>query len=183
MNLDKLSYWPSPKRLTLLTLISLTILFISYFIMNYFHSLTNDPVTNIFESQLSFNAEFMRWQYATMGERIKYYRWVAIIDYGFMVGYGLLIFCLALSIARKFPIHSKSREIGFVMSLFGFIAACLDALENVFILAMLSDPTGFPEFLAISHSSFALVKWTLGFIAVFYILIAFLYYLIPFRKR
>ena len=182
MIIEKLSYWPSPKRLTILAIISLVIFFISYFTMNYFHSLANDPVTNIFETQLSFSAEFMRWQYASMGEGIEYYRWVAITDYGFMVGYGLLIFCLALKISRKFAIHSKPRDIGSVMALFGLVAAGLDAIENAFILAMLSDPTGFPDFLAIAHSSFALVKWTLGFIAVLYILGASSYYFLIIRK-
>lgn len=178
MNLNKLSDWPSPKKVNLLTLLSLILFFLSYCIMTYFHSLANDPVQNIFESQLSFSAEFMKWQYSSMGEGIKYYRWVAITDYGFMLGYGLLIFCLALTIARKFDFDSKWRHSGYVMAIFGIIAAGLDAIENGFILAMLIDPSGFPDFLAIAHSSFALVKWTLGFIAVGYILLALFYYIL-----
>ncbi|MHA1885906.1 MAG: hypothetical protein ACW96S_12685, partial [Promethearchaeota archaeon] len=50
-------------------------------------------------------------------------------------------------------------------------AACCDAIENGFILAMLTDPVGFPDYWAIFHSVFALIKWILLFTIIIWDLI------------
>lgn len=53
----------------------------------------------------------------------------------------------------------------------GVIVAFCDGIENIFILAMLTDPLSFPDFWAITHSIFALIKWILLFLVIFWIII------------
>ncbi|GAH51502.1 unnamed protein product, partial [marine sediment metagenome] len=57
---------------------------------------------NYIESQLSFSGEIIKSHFNTMNTvDINNYRIAEILDYGFMVSYGILIFSLALIIARK----------------------------------------------------------------------------------
>ncbi len=70
------------------------------------------------------------------------------------------------------------KNFGLLITIFGPIAACCDAVENVFIFLMLSDPQGFPNIWAISHSCFALVKFILLGILITWIIIALIALLI-----
>jgi len=115
----------------------------------------------------------MKEYYATMSsEEIDLYRIVALLDYGFMVSYGLITSCGALLLSRKFEAESKGGISGRSVAVGGVIAACCDATENVFILLMLTDPLGFPDIWAMIHSVFALVKFILLFTAIFWIILA-----------
>ncbi|HEY0088752.1 MAG TPA: hypothetical protein VGB37_07910, partial [Candidatus Lokiarchaeia archaeon] len=86
-----------------------------------------------------------------------------------------------LIISRKFNENSKMRNSCLLVAIFGPIAACCDAMENVFILLMLSDPQGFPNVWAITHSWFALVKFILIGILFTWIIIALIALLV--RKK
>ncbi len=171
MFLDKLSDWPSPKTTRLLLIFSFLLYIIISPILTYFFTISNYPVSFV-ESQLSFSGATIKSHFSTMSaEDINIYRIAQLIDYVFMVSYGTLIFSLALTIARKFEENSGWRKTGYLASVFGIVAACCDAIENAFILLMLTDPLGFPDIWAIAHSCFALVKFILmglswGFIAV-----------------
>ena len=166
MILDKLSDWPSPKITRLLLLISIIILVIVYPFMGYYFFVSNYSI-NIFESQLSFNAALLRTAYTAMNaDQLFFYRAAETLDYGFMVSYSMLIISLALIIARKFDESSIWRKSGYCIVLLGIVAACLDAIENGFILSMTANPLSFPDIWAIAHSSFALIKWILLFIAI-----------------
>jgi hypothetical protein len=81
-----------------------------------------------------------------------------------MTGFGLIIFALTLIIARKFDEESFWRRSGYIVAPLGILAACFDGIENVFIFLMLSDPSGFPDIWAITHSCFALVKLIIYFL-------------------
>ncbi|MCK4239639.1 MAG: hypothetical protein KAX33_10980 [Candidatus Lokiarchaeota archaeon] len=166
MFLEKLSDWPSTKKNRVLLIFSIILLFIVYPIMTYFSIISNYPV-NYLESQLSFSGEIIKSHFNTMNTvDINNYRIAEILDYGFMVSYGILIFSLALIIARKFDESTRWRKSGFLIAILGIIAASLDAIENGFILAMLTDPLGFPDIWAVSHSLVSLMKWILLFFTI-----------------
>ncbi len=163
MKLEKLFERPASRNLKILIIIGLILCFVVIPVMQYFTVLSGFP-TQIFSSQLSFNGDLMKSYYAVTD--IGLYRVTALLDYIFMVGYGAILFSLSILIARSFGRSLKIGRISIIIAIFGVIAACCDGIENIFILAMLGDPTGFPNFFAISHSVFALIKWILLFIGI-----------------
>ncbi|MEJ2295266.1 MAG: hypothetical protein P8Y23_10920, partial [Candidatus Lokiarchaeota archaeon] len=60
----------------------------------------------------------------------------------------------------------------------GILAALCDTGENAFILAMLSNPLGFPDKWAMIQSIFALIKWILLLVCILWIIIAFVVFYI-----
>lgn len=163
MILKKLSQWPSSKTLKILLILGLIFCFSVIPVMQYFSNLSGYPA-DLFTSQLSFSGDLMRGYYALTN--IEIYRISPSLDYIFMLGYGLILFSLSLMVARRFKITSLIRRIGYIIAIAGIIAALCDGFENIFILSMLTDPVGFPNYWAISHSIFALIKWTLLFAVI-----------------
>lgn len=170
--LEKLSDWPSPKLTKYILIFSLILLIVVYPILMYFFTLSNYPVSFL-ESQLSFSGPVIKSHYSMLSfSDINLYVIANILDYGFMISYGLLIFTLAIYLARKSGDTSTWRKIGFIMAIFGITAACCDGIENIFILLMANDPISFPDTWAITHSGFALIKYILMLIAIGWIILA-----------
>lgn len=165
MKIEKLFDRPASRNIKISILIGLILCFAVIPVMQYFTTLSGFPA-QIFSSQLSFNGDLMKSYYALTD--IKLYRITALLDYIFMIGYGTILFSLSISIARRFGKSSKIGKIMVFIAIFGVIAACCDGIENIFILSMLRDPTGFPNFFAISHSIFAFIKWILLFIGIIF---------------
>lgn len=168
MKIEKLFEKPKSRNLKILIIISLILCFTSIPVMQYFTTLSGFPA-QIFSSQLSFNDEIMKSYYLVTN--IELYRVNVSLDYIFMVGYGTILFSLSTLIARKFERSSRIGQISIILAIFGVIGAFCDGIENIFILAMLSDPINFPTIWAISHSIFALIKWILLFTVISWILI------------
>ncbi|MFX0024074.1 MAG: hypothetical protein ACFE9S_17230 [Candidatus Hermodarchaeota archaeon] len=160
MSLEKLSDWPSTKALKNFLIICIIILLIIYPIMTYLFTISY-PVSFI-ESQLSFSGQLIK-QFNTSAN-IELYRIANILDYFFMLSYGGIFFCIGLIIARKFNHRTIWRRISFILIPLTIIAPLCDAIENIFILLMLTDPLGFPDIWAITHSCFALIKYIVMFI-------------------
>ncbi|TXT65035.1 MAG: conserved membrane protein of unknown function [Promethearchaeota archaeon] len=175
MYFPKLSEWPSAKILKRIIIGAVILLIIVYPFMSWYFMVSAFPV-GFFESQLSFNGEILKIYYSTTN--IDLYRIGQLLDYGFMVSYGLLFFSVSLIIARKFENESKGRQVGSIIALIGVFAAICDGIENLFILIMLVDPLGFPNIIAIIHSVFALIKYVCFIPALGYIIIAGLVQLI-----
>jgi len=178
MCFGKLSDKPSPKNIKLMLIFSIILTIAVYIPMGYFFLLSKYPV-GFMESQLSFSGAVLKEHYR--GTNITYYRIGQILDYIYMVAYGMFAFSLALTLSRKFDEDSFWSNSGHLIAILGIVAACCDATENAFILMMLSDPTGFPDIWAIIHSCFALVKFILLFICIAWAVIAALALL--FRKK
>ena len=166
MFFKKFLQWPTSKILKISLIIGFALCFAVIPVMQYFTQLSGFPA-EIFSSQLSFSGELMKSFYALTN--IELYRIAPSLDYFFMVGYGLILFSSSVLIARRYRESSLLQRGGFVIAFSGVIAACCDAIENIFILLMLTDPLGFPDYWAISHSVFALVKWILLFIIIIWI--------------
>ncbi|MFW9827722.1 MAG: hypothetical protein ACFFEY_09025 [Candidatus Thorarchaeota archaeon] len=175
MKLVKFSEKPESRTLKFLILIGVILCVAVIPVMQYFTALSGFPA-QIFSSQLSFNGDLMKSYYAITD--IGLYRITVLLDYIFMVGYGAILFSLSILVARRFRKTSILRQISFIIAICGAIAACCDGIENVFILAMLSDPTGFPNYWALLHSVFALIKWILLFTGIAWVLIIGIFSLI-----
>jgi hypothetical protein len=174
---------PSARITKLLLLASIILMIVVYPVMGYYFMASGDTV-NIMISQLSFSDAFLKWQYALMtAAGLETYRTAQSFDYLYMVSYGLLSFALALIIGRRFDEQSAWRKMGFLFAVIGPLAACFDAVENIFILLSLTDPSNFPAWWAIVHSTCALVKWLLLGLSVGWAIIAVLYHVIIARKK
>ncbi|MFX0040926.1 MAG: hypothetical protein ACFFCY_13690 [Promethearchaeota archaeon] len=176
----KLYEKPKAKNLKIQLIIGTILCFTVIPIMQYFTELSGFPA-QIFSSQLSFNGDIMKSFYAVTN--IELYRVAPLLDYIFMVGYGLILFSLSVLIARKYGLPSKLGQICLITAVSGVIAASCDGVENIFILAMLTDPVGFPNYWAVSHSIFALIKWILLFITITLVIIFGILSLVRSKKK
>ncbi len=165
MVLAKFNTWPSPKRTRLVLIVAFILMIFMYAVLGFFFFLSGDQ-TNMLASQLSFNGTALKAQYAAILPTIEAYRNAQISDYGFMASYAAFIFALAITIARKFDEKAPLRKAGFYIAILGIVAAGLDAMENLFILLTLANPTGFPDWWAVAHSCFALPKWIILVVAL-----------------
>ncbi len=170
MLLEKLTTWPNPKTIKKLLIASVIILLIIYPIMTYLFTISY-PVSFI-ESQLSFSGHLIKQFNASAN--IELYRVANILDYLFMISYGGIFFCLGLKIARKFNEGTLWMKISIFFVTLAIIAPICDAIENIFILLMLTDPLGFPDIWAITHSCFALIKYIIMFIGFGWLGLAFI---------
>ena len=180
MYFNKLSVWPSSKILKRLIILATILLLIIYPTMSYFFMISGFPVGFI-QSQLSFSGEILKLYYSATD--INLYLIGQLLDYGFMLGYGMIFFSVSLLIARIFEQESKARRMGLILALLGIAAALFDALENIFILITLADPFGFPNIIAIIHSFFALFKYICFILVLGYIIIAAIIQLIKLIKK
>ncbi|MFX1567121.1 MAG: hypothetical protein ACFFCV_02000 [Promethearchaeota archaeon] len=160
MFLEKFTDWPSPRRIKQLLIFSLILLVVIYPLITYFFTISY-PVSFI-ESQLSFSGQIIKQHNASAN--IELYRIANVLDYFFMISYGSIFFCLGLIIARKFSERTIWRKFSLLLIPLALIAPLCDAIENIFILLMLTDPLGFPDIWAITHSIFALIKFIIMFI-------------------
>jgi hypothetical protein len=127
-------------------------------------------------TQLGFDAEYIRECLTSMDkDEISSFMWGNIADYIFMVSYGCLFFSSSLLLARKLEKGSFEQKIGFIISLLGVISAFSDGFENVFILAMAFNPSGFPQWYAIPHSLFAHIKFKLIYLSSLWIALAIVF--------
>ncbi|MFX1389996.1 MAG: hypothetical protein ACFE9Z_08045 [Promethearchaeota archaeon] len=171
MKLANLYEKPTSRNLKILIVIGVILCVVAIPVMQYFTTLSGFPA-QIFLSQLSFNGDVMKSYYAITD--IELYRLASLLDYIFMVGYGTILFSFSILIARSFGKTSKLGQISIIIAICGILAACCDGIENIFILAMLSDPVGFPNYWALSHSIFALIKWILLFNVIIWIFITWI---------
>ena len=96
-------------------------------------------------------------------------------------GFGIIYFSFDLTLARKFDVSSRWRKSGFFGAFLGVLYFCCDAIENIFIFAMLTDPLGFPDIWAVTHSWIALIKFIFNFSSGFWVIAACIF-LISRRK-
>jgi len=168
---DKMETEPSYKTLRILLYIGLGLFFIFYPLMSYYFFLSGYQM-NVMASQLSFSGEILKDSYLVMyyNGDINAYRIAQILDYIFMISYGLMVFSIAIVQARKTNII-WIKKLGFILAIGGIIAAGLDAIENGFILATLTDIMNFPDWWAVAHSAFALPKWIILYSAMIWLLV------------
>jgi len=173
---------PSKKTLRYLAVFSFILVIVSMFFVMMLLEMSNFSGT-LEETQLGFNGEYIKSIFALMNEEeMALFILANILDYVFMLAYGTFFYSSALILARKLKEGSLWSKVGYAMVMVGIISACCDALENIFLLLMASDPVDFPIWLAIPHSSFAVTKFALMY-AVFGWLVVISFSRIITRKK
>ncbi|MHA1791817.1 MAG: hypothetical protein ACTSVI_04170 [Promethearchaeota archaeon] len=157
----------SKKTLYLMLAASIGISLLFEALMSYYLTISGNEI-DLFTSELSFSASVLQEQYAILISKggLQYYKIVMFLDYGFMLGYGLLIFSLGAILARKMQEGKSLRKIGELIPFLGLIAVTCDVFENYFILRTLENPLLVLEVDAIAQSIFALIKWSIVFFAL-----------------
>ena len=169
--LDRLGEWPSDRVLKILLVISIILSVFFTLIMSIPRDLSGFPANYVVPSEVCFSGPFLKALYAFI-TNLPAYIIFQILDFGFMVGYGLLIFTLALIIGRGFDDGTTWRKSGYIIAISGIIAAGCDVGENTFIMLTLTDPLNFPDIWAIFQSTFSVVKWVLIIVALMWAIIA-----------
>ncbi len=125
------------------------------------------------DTQLGFNAEVIRNYFSLMSPTdMGLFITANIVDYLFMLCYGLFFFSAARLISWNYK-GGLPKRIGLSLAWAGVIAAVLDGLENVFLLSMAADPVGFAGWFAIAHSSFAFAKFLFMYAAMAWTMVGF----------
>jgi hypothetical protein len=172
---DRLTDTPSDRRLWALLVASIGLLVVSVPAVLYLLELSNYP-GELEATQLGFDGEYIRSCFSDMsGADVSFFIMGNLVDYLFMVSYGVLLFSSSLILSRRLRQGSLGRKAGYTASILGLLAACCDGLENVFLLSMASNPIDFPGWLAIPHSLFASIKFDLMYVASAWILVALAY--------
>ncbi len=132
-----------------------------------FFKISGDVIP-IVQSQLSFSGQFLKDQYAIIinSGGLTYYRTAQILDYGFMISYGGIFFCLVCLIGINAGPDSFWNKTTKIFAAIAIGTTIFDALENLLILITLTNPTNFHNALAIIHSIFALVKYILIYLVI-----------------
>jgi hypothetical protein len=125
------------------------------------------------DTQLGFNAAIIRNYFSLMSQTdMGLFIAANIVDYLFMLCYGLFFFSAARLISWNYR-RGLPKRIGLSLAWVGVLAAVLDGIENVFLLSMAADPVGFAGWLAIAHSSFALAKFLFLYAAMAWTMVGF----------
>lgn len=120
---------------------------------------------SLFEAQLAFRAELIESQYQTMLDQgtFRFYVITQVLDYLFIIGLGCVGYFIHVAISRIY----EEGTLGYKAARFGgwlvVTSAVLDALENVVVFILLSNPTEISPVLAGLYSTLALLKWSVPF--------------------
>ncbi|MHA2273420.1 MAG: hypothetical protein ACXACI_16305, partial [Candidatus Hodarchaeales archaeon] len=110
---------------------------------------TGYPVALI-TSQMRFNASKLKSDFSVLLDEgtLNDYKMIQYLDLGIMISTAVFFGALTLFSIKRFDNNSDWRKRGYIVALLFPISGLLDAIENVFLLIMLEDPLGFPDWLA-----------------------------------
>ncbi len=113
--------------------------------------------------QTTFNGDTVKGYYATMQEAgtLDVYWQTQFIDFGFILAIACMGLFFGTLVARLSRPSSWGRRICLWASAAALIGAVCDAIENGWSFVMLSNPTGFANWLALPYSAFAVAKFAL----------------------
>ena len=161
---EKLDTFPSPyvTIITILSLIGTLILTGALGTIN--NVLTSSSPYSIIDFEFAFTAEKAGEIVNTWGPTLqKAARESLVIDFAYLVTYALFMSSLALLVTRSL----KGTPIGLTLTVIPWVAALLDAVENVCLLYTLGAQSGVIVFLA---GVCALIKFVLISIVVAFII-------------
>ncbi|MFX0016499.1 MAG: hypothetical protein ACFFB2_15865 [Promethearchaeota archaeon] len=132
------------------------------------------------DTQLGFSAEIIKTHFAMMkSEDIALFILGNLLDYVFMIAYVCLFYSSARYLSWNYQQGSLPLKVGKMITWIGVLSAICDAVENVFLLSMTANPVGFPNWLAIAHSTFALLKFILMNLTIVWLILFFVLNKIP----
>jgi len=159
--------------------ISLPIVLISATLVIILLELSGYPGT-LNDTQLGFSAEIIKGHFAMMkSEAIIFFILGNLVDYAFMIAYGCFFYSSARYLAWGYQPGSLHLKLGKMIARIGILCAICDAIENIFLLSMTINPIGFPNWLALAHSTFALLKFILMYLTISWLILSFVLNKIP----
>ena len=159
--------------------ISLPVMLITGTLVMLLLELSGYPGT-LDDTQLGFNAEIIRAHFTMMkSEDITLFILGNLLDYAFMIAYGCFFYSSARYLSWNYQQGSLPLKVGKMIAWIGVLSAICDAVENVFLLSMTANPVGFPSWLAIAHSTFALFKFILMYLTIGWLILSFVLNKIP----
>ncbi len=170
MNLNKFDDWPSTTATKRLINLGFIVLIVNYPIIIALSLISHYPAT-FMESQLSFSGAVIKSHFLEMtAEQIMYYVFYQISDNVYDFCHICIFFGLSLFLARKFGEDSRWRKAGYWMAMVGIIGTISDLTENSLIIMMTTDPQGFPDVWAVTHSWLAAIKFLMWAIQAVWII-------------
>ncbi|MHA2365394.1 MAG: hypothetical protein ACXAC7_15655 [Candidatus Hodarchaeales archaeon] len=133
---------------------------------------TGYPV-ELITSQMRFNASKLKSDFSVLINfgTLNEYKLIQYLDAGIMISTAVFFGALTLFSIKGFKANSIWRKRGYLTAFLFPISGLLDAIENVFLLIMLEDPLGFPDWLAYIYSSLALAKLVVFIIGIVLLII------------
>ena len=151
----------SSKKFGLFFLISLGCSFIFATSMFFLLNASHYP-GSIEDTQLGFQAEIIKNYFQQMSSHeLNLYLIAIILDYGFIIGYAGILSLVSLIFIRNFGSKPFWNKFGQTLLWIGIGSAVCDVFENLFLIIMITNPQDFMAWLAIAHSSCALLKFIL----------------------
>jgi len=168
MNIEKLKKSPKTGVILLITCIGLIIfLLINQLI---FASLPIEvPSHSILDFEFAWTASqistiFTDWGSDGMILHTNGIYW----DFLYILGYGSLIAGLILLISRK--LSGKIQLIGLYLTFTPFLAGLFDCIENILLLTMLNNPSGFSPGIPLIAGIMATIKFSILLIGIVFFL-------------
>lgn len=111
----------------------------------------------------TFDEVKLKSHYAVLEEQgtLDTFVLVQYLDFGLMLSTGVLLFIVAVIVARLFKEKRNLRHIGFIAAILIAASPVMDFFENIVLLSMLSNHESFPGWMAITYSGFATAKVSL----------------------
>jgi hypothetical protein len=162
-----------------LIFISLPVMLITGTLVILLLELSKYPGT-LDDTMLGFSADIIKAHFAIMKpEDITLFILGNLVDYMFMIAYGCFFYSSARYLSWDYRQGSLPLKASKIIAWIGVLSAICDAVENVFLLSMTANPLGFPNWLAIAHSTFALFKFILMYLTIGWLIFSFVLNKIP----
>jgi len=181
MILEKLK--KSPSDLILLNIAAIGIIILLVINIFVFEPLANSGLFyGILDFEFAWTSEqisiiFADWGSEGMALQASGVYW----DFFYIVGYSIPLFALILLFTRK--LSGKIVDIGLYMSLTPLVAGIFDLVENINLLIMLNNTPDFADFVPLTASITAFIKF--GFLlvgAIFFLVVLVLTLIKRFKK-
>ena len=169
MILEKLKKFPSDLILLIAAAIGVVILLTIN--MMIFEPLTAKvPFYGILDFEFAWTKEriltiFSQWGDPGMAFHAEGVYW----DFLYILGYGAFIAGLILIISRK--LSGKIQLIGLYLTFSPFLAGLFDCIENILLLTMLNNPSGFSTVIPLIAGIMATIKFSLLIIGIGFFLL------------
>ncbi|MHA1674247.1 MAG: hypothetical protein ACTSYI_11550 [Promethearchaeota archaeon] len=102
-------------------------------------------------------------------------------DFLYIVGYGSLIAGLILLLSRQ--LSGKIHFVGLYIALTPFLAGLFDCIENILLLTMLNNPTGFGSVIPLVAGIMASIKFGLLLLGIGFFLMGLIIWFITLIKK
>lgn len=175
--IEFLSHWPSPLKTKRLFIIVLVLAI-------FFNIITGVELSNSKYPDTGYVGPYPSWWFTFSGQELKSHYSVLLeqgtmdtfikvqyLDFGLMLFTGLALFLLAVIVARAHKTSVFWRRFGFLTAIILALSPIMDVFENIILLIMLSNPLGFPNWMAIAYSGFATLKVSFVSVGLIFLLI------------